>query len=382
MKVRSTSHGIVTVAGLELRLRVRAGRWRWLLGIWFLLLTGFVTLLRLAVVRSANVVTQLDEVTTQTVKRPIGTPMFGGLMLFMLGVGLLVVPSLSAQSVNGDRERGVLASLQTTLLSPVQIAGGKLLAAWGTSLVFLAASVPLVIWCVAEGGVGLLRAAACLLTVALVFGVVVSVAQCLSSVFVRSTTSAVMSYLFVFALSILTLVSFALALGATGKKVTRTESLPVFDENGTVSGTQQQTYTATETDSTKVWWILSPNPFVVLADAAPAVAPRCDPRTGQRLYEPLDPLGGMARSVRELRVPKANGVTRVVTGPHCPEEFAGITGYAPPGEPTPQLREAHPGPVWPYGLGFDALLAVGAFTVTTRRLRAPAKKLAKGVRVA
>jgi hypothetical protein len=55
-------------------------------------------------------------------------------MLFVLGLALLVVPSLAAQSVNGDRERGTLATLQVTRLSAGEITLGKFVAAWGTAL--------------------------------------------------------------------------------------------------------------------------------------------------------------------------------------------------------------------------------------------------------
>ena len=42
--------------------------------------------------------------------------MYDVVVFFVLGLGMLVVPSLTATSINGDREQGVLATLQTTLL--------------------------------------------------------------------------------------------------------------------------------------------------------------------------------------------------------------------------------------------------------------------------
>jgi hypothetical protein len=39
-------------------------------------------------------------------------------------------------------------------------------------------------------------------------------------------------------------------------------------------------------------------------------------------------------------------------------------------------------PVWPYGLAFNVLLGVGAVTLTARRLRTPARRIPKGVRIA
>lgn len=104
MSARTALSGVLTMAGHEFRLRLRAGRWRWLLGAWFIALAVLLGLMRLALVRSGE--------------EEVGAPMLGGLMLLVLALGLLVVPALTAQSVNGDRERGVLATLQTTLLTP------------------------------------------------------------------------------------------------------------------------------------------------------------------------------------------------------------------------------------------------------------------------
>jgi ABC-type transport system involved in multi-copper enzyme maturation permease subunit len=391
----SLLRGIRTMASLELRLRVRAGRWRWLLGAWFVLLTGFMILLRIALKHDSGGVTYSEiGVATERVQRPLGTPMFGGLILFMLGVALLVVPALTAQSVNGDRERGVLASLQTTLLSPAQIALGKFVAAWGAALVFLLTSLPLVVWAMSEGGVTIGRAVAALAIVALMLGVVVAVAQCLSAIFVRSTTSAVLSYLFVFAMTLGSLITFVLALPATSTSEQVTQRYPVykdFDPSKNLTGPppidhyETQTFTEHRTDSSKVWWLLAPNPFVVVADAAPRVAPKCDPNTGQRLYDPLDPLGTLGNEVRKLRVPRDKKNAFIVSGPHCEKEYFGTYQADPAAGPiqldTP-IQIYRPEPVWPWGVGFDVLLATGALTITIRRLRAPSRKLAKGVRIA
>lgn len=129
---RLTRGGVATVAAQEFRLRIRAGRWRWLLAAWSAGVIGFAVLLRLS----------LAATDTAGDTRQAGPPLFGGTLLFVLGLALLVVPALTAQSVNGDRERGTLATLQVTLLSASEIGLGKLLAAWGTALSFLVLTVP------------------------------------------------------------------------------------------------------------------------------------------------------------------------------------------------------------------------------------------------
>jgi ABC-type transport system involved in multi-copper enzyme maturation permease subunit len=340
--------GVATVAAQEFRLRIRAGRWRWLLGAWFVTLALFTTLVRLSL--DATVDPEINGY-----ERPFGTPMYGSLMLLVLGMGMLVVPALTAQSVNGDRERGTLATLQVTRLSAAQIAVGKLAAAWGTSLVFLALTLPLVAWSVAEGGVPFGRLVVTMLVVALLLGVVCAIAQALSALLARSTTSAVLSYLAVFALTIGTLIVFGLAAAMSTERVTHTAHQPLTNQN--------YTYTTTESRTDRVWWLLAPNPFVVLADAAPALPERRDPLTQRRLPSGFDPLGEIGRSVRSLRA-----------GPEPPQTYEEAS-LSPDSEPS--LR-----PVWPYGLVINVLLGAGALLVTTRRLRTPVHTLPRGIRVA
>jgi ABC-type transport system involved in multi-copper enzyme maturation permease subunit len=314
----SLLHGVGLVARHEFRVRLRTGRWRWLLGAWVTVVAVFTGLLHLALVATDTAV---------------GVPLFGGLMLFVLGLVLIVSPALTAQSVNGDRERGTLATLQVTRLAPVQIALGKLVAGWGVGLAALALTLPFVIWALAQGGVGVVRAVVVLAVVALLIGVVCAVSEALSALLSRSITSALMSYIVVFALTVGTLIAFGLSVPLT------TETVQMNDGLG-------NTWEEQRAHTERVWWLLAPNPFVVLADAAPTLPA---PKRYQR--RPLDPLGEVGRGVRNVR-----------TG-----EYGG--------------RQADK-PVWPYGLGFNLLLGAGGVWVTTRRLRAPARTLAKGVRVA
>ena len=342
--------GVRTVAEQEFRLRIRAGRWRWLLGAWFGVVLAFAVLLRLGLA------------ATSADSRPLGPALFGGVLLFVLGLALLVVPALTAQSVNGDRERGTLATLQVTRLSAAQIALGKLAAAWGTALVFLGLTLPVVAWAMAEGGLPLVNVVSTLLVVALLLGVVCALAQCLSAVFARSITSALLSYLTVFALTVGTLIAFGLATALTSEQVTVYYRSPGVDaETGELDAdapTVRDSYTTTRVREDRTWPLLAPNPFVVLADSAPALPDRIDPRTGNRVPQPLDPLGELGSAIRDARRP-----------PNDDRRFAG----SEPGDP---------GPVGPYGLAFDVLLGVGAVTVTVRRLRTPAHRLPRGVRIA
>ena len=351
-----TGDGIATVARQELRLRLRAGRWRVLLGVWFALLLLFTALLQLAVGR-------LDSGEAHDK----GIVVYGGLVLLVLGLALLVVPALAAQSVNGDRERGTLATLQVTRLSAGDIALGKFAAAWGTGLVFLLVTLPLVVFCMTQGGVPLARVVVVTVVLAVLLGTVSALALALSALLARTTTSGVLSYLAVFALVFGTLIAFGLATAVTAETHQET-----FDNQCPPQAQEcqagPQTYTTTRTRTDRTWWLLAPNPFVVLADAAPQLAPLTAAQQADRErlaqqgsgttdLRDVDPLGQLGRTLRNLRRPPQ-----------------------PDGTPTPpaDLRR----PVWPYGLAFDVLLAVGALALTTRRLRTPSTRLPRGQRIA
>jgi ABC-2 type transport system permease protein len=341
---RFTASGAFTVAAQEIRIRIRAGRWRWLLSIWTAVVIGFAVLLRLGLAGT-------DAVNSSN---PAGPPLFGGTLLFVLGLALLVVPALTAQSVNGDRERGTLATLQVTRLSASEIGLGKLVAAWGAALIFLALTLPVIVWAMIEGGLPFLNVVVSLLVVSLLLGVVSAVSQAWSALFARSITSALVSYLTVFALTIGTLIAFGLATALT----TEARTFTYTGDDGS-----EQTYTEQQARTDRTWPLLAPNPFVVLADAAPRLPERHDPVTGEPLGRPLDPLGSLGDSVRDARrgldsQPATEGLN---VAPTAPEQ---------------------PGPIWPWGLGFDVALGVGAAVITVRRLRMPVHKVGRGVRIA
>ena len=364
-----TPAGVATVARQEFRLRIRAGRWKVLLAVFFGVLVLFTGLLRGA----------LSQVSQEDLPFK-GTVLFGGLMLFVLGLALLVVPALAAQSVNGDRERGTLATLQVTRLSAADIALGKLAAAWGTALVFLALTFPLVAYAMTQNGVPFGRVVVVVLVMALLLGTVCAVSLLLSATLSRTTTSGVLAYLTVFALTIGTLIVFGLVTATTTEPYTQTyvndcSGLPA--DSGCVDGEESFETTRARTDRT--WWLLAPNPFVVLADAAPQLPERRRVLTPEDPFDDfgvsardLDPLGQIGSQVRDLR---------------RPPELSEVTGSAvlepapPPGSLDITERERPP-PVWPTGLAVNAALGVAALFFTTRRLRTPSRTLPKGQRVA
>jgi ABC-2 type transport system permease protein len=350
-----TPYGVWLVARQEFRIRLRTGRWRWLLGVWVALLAGFTVLLDLAVDTGygytgygytghshAGYSYTGYGYTEDDARR--GVPLFGILMLFVLGMVLVISPALTSQTINGDRERGTLATLAITRLQPMEIALGKVLAGWGVGLVALALTIPFAGYAMAKGGITVGRVVAVYAVVAILVGVVCAVSQALSAVLARSITSALLSYLTVAALAVGTLIAF----GLIGQLITerRTERTP-----------DGQVYAYEVTREDKVWWLVAPNPFVVVADSAPQVPPRYTVH-GKTVYvDDYDPLSAIGREVRELRQPPS-------------EERALDFG-----------RNDLPA-VWPYGLGFNVLLGVAAVLVTAQRLRTPSRRIARGVRIA
>jgi ABC-2 type transport system permease protein len=351
--------GVVTVARLEFRLRIRAGRWRWLVAAWFVLLLLVTGLVRASL-------TERNLSTEQVEAR--GAVMFGVVMIIVLALALLVAPALAAQSVNGDRERGTLATLQVTRLRPAEIAVGKLLASWGTALVFLAVTLPLTLWCYAEGGLSVLRVIGVYAVMGLLLGVVCALALALSALLSRSTTSGVLAYLTVFALTVGTFIAFGLATVLTQEHATATALSCSYDNSGNqIPGScENQEYETSVPRTDRVWWVLAPNPFAVLADSAPAGPVRQVRQPDGRVAEvgvALDPLGAMSRALHEIRV-----------RPELQQGEFGTNFEVPNG--------AVGGAVWPTGLAIDLLLGIGAVWLTARRLRTPTYRLARGQRIA
>ena len=114
--------GIRTIMVLELRQRVRATRWRVMLGIWLavlILLCGGLTIAAAA--------------TSSEPSKEFFVLLYDLVVCFVLGIGLIVAPTLSATSINGDRADATLALLQATALRSQEIVVGKLLAAWASA---------------------------------------------------------------------------------------------------------------------------------------------------------------------------------------------------------------------------------------------------------
>ena len=103
-----------TIARLELLQRVRTVSWYVLLGVFALLLVGVTALSFLGYGGWGMA----------------GPGVYSIVVYVTLLLVLLVSPTLSGNSINGDRDAATLAPVQVTLVTTGEILFGKFLAAW------------------------------------------------------------------------------------------------------------------------------------------------------------------------------------------------------------------------------------------------------------
>jgi ABC-type transport system involved in multi-copper enzyme maturation permease subunit len=327
----------------ELRQRIRGRRWWILLLLWFLVLLGLMLVIQNAAEQQAGFYPRRFR------EPPLGPSMFGSLTLLIVGLSCLIIPSLTSTSINGERDRGTLAVLQSTLYRPRDIVLAKFLAAMVVALTFLVLTLPLTWWCFSEGGVHLGRTIVVYAIIILVLALMVLIGLAASALIRKPSLSAAAAYGFVFLLTIGSPILFGLLL---------------LGAPDVVNGYERQVGWR--------WIILAPDPVVVLADAAPR-APR-----GPGVAVVSDPLESIREAVRDARRPpevynKRGRQIDPATGEVI--EFDPFTGE-------PELKTSEPPALWPWGLAIDVLIGAGAAYLAIERLRIPTHKLATGERVA
>lgn len=369
-------HGIRTVAALELRQRARTSKWPVVLGIW------------LAVIA---LVSFLAFWATNDEDLRSGEAMYDIVIFFVLGLAMLIVPSLTATSVNGDREHGVLATLQTTLLTQWDITLGKLVAAWAVALAFLTTALPFLVWAWVEGGVSAAGIVLSLLVLVLVLAVVCAIGLMFSTLTARPVASAVLTYLAMGALVFGTTIGFGLSMFLViEEEQQRVHGIPddwwsrqppvevdpdtgvppegAFPGQPTAADCTTFTRTSSVAHTERIWWMLPLNPFVVVADAAPS-EPRGD---DERFVPGFTPMRWISAGARAAR----SGPDDVV------DECAMQVTTSPETYRDPMDESLGEAPVWPFGLAFLLLAGAGAAVVSGRRLRTPVRRLPNGTRIA
>jgi hypothetical protein len=326
-------------------------------------------------------------------------------------MGMVVAPAFTATSINGERAANTLATLQATRLSALEIAAGKLVAAWATSAAFLVVVLPFVAAAMLFGNISFWQVLVCFLTVFVEIAVVCAIGLGWSALMNRTSISTVMTYLTTVFLSFMTLVLAGLLTPfvMVDEKVrywdvpeSYSEEYVGDDENGRwiipAPGTyacEWRVYNQTVTHPERIWWVTLANPFVIVADAAPL-----PPRSNNTLesYSSWDPLAAIKYLVRSISAGQETEIDNCISyyENYYGENFTRT--YGPDGSvklirdrdgkvmdytsPVKKPKLDLETPVWPWGLASNLLLGGVFFWITVRRLQIPYRKLPKGTRVA
>ncbi|GIG54970.1 ABC transporter permease [Demequina activiva] len=340
-------------------------------------------------------------------------------LIMVLGVGMLIAPSLSATSINGDSGEGVLAPLQMSHLTAGDIAVGKLLASWVVSVVALVALSPFLIYTFLNSG---WRWNEALLTVGAILLVVLTftaVGLAWSSIAARAVASVALAHLTTGFFLIGTLIVFGVAsILVTEESASRDryidwstldqEASAALDEaymTGDYSQLDPDDYTCIESDwpmtithTDRIAWILLLNPAVMITESAPVV----DPVTWEEDGRAAPGMFAMIHSlISDARLGPDEEVSDFQAYDECAELQGMIDGTVPTydedmtqeeidaffaadeaeqNERQQRLANLTPAP-W-IGLGVQLTLLIGSMWIVIRRLRVPYKKLRTGTRVA
>lgn len=348
--------GLRLVTSLELRQRLRSKRWYVSLAVWTLVMMGIGALGLGPTLYSA----QWEDVG------PIAAMVFSLQMILVLFAMLLVVPALSAGSINGDRTAGTLATLQASLLSPAEIVLGKLLAGFLTGLAFLVLALPSLVPIALLGSIGILYMLRLLGVIVLLTLCVTAVGLGLSALTSRQLGSVVLAYVIVFGVTVVLPIAWGSTAVVLNEEREVTNYYSVYDDEYSMEKSRcvaeqvEETVPRLDLSLPLLWG----NPVVLLAEAAPTLPADYDP-----LEDPdTDLLTTLKTGMRS-----AATTTHPVHSVHCSPEDPGY----PTDLGTPPNR-----PVWPMGLGLWLLVGALSLLVAVRRLAVPVRHLGAGTRIA
>ncbi len=278
-----------------------------------------------------------DPVSALTVR--IGRTMFEWVLAAQLVIMLFIVPGISAGSIAGERDRQTLIPLQVTLVGPLGIFFGKVLASSSFILLLLVASAPVMAVPYLVGGISLGQVLLSLLSLLVIGFLMAVIGVACSSFFRRTQTATLAAYGFILMLTLGTVI----LLGVLG----------VIDAS---RGTDQ-----VEPRLEALYL----NPFLAVADAAGEI--------GQPSDGPFTPIKNLF-----IESQLEPGVIIIDQG----FEFEGGPGRGGPiafnertGEPVDLPNGISGFPLWARSLLTQTALAVVLAVIGIRRLRAPQKEL-------
>ncbi|WP_084077412.1 ABC transporter permease [Demequina sp. NBRC 110057] len=389
-------HGVGLMTSIELRRRRPTTKGYIFYGILFALVAAICIL--------AAVFTQADRSSAN----------FELVLILVLGVGMLIAPSLSATSINGDSGEGVLAPLQMSHLTAGDIAFGKVIASWLVSVIALVALSPFLIYTYLSSGWHLGEVAMTIGAILFTVLAFTAVGLAWSSLAARAVASVSLAHLTTGVFLIGTLVAFAIG-GAlvtedTGERdryidyeqltpdaqaaleeAYTTGDYSTLDAADYPCVDSEWAYTVTHTD--QIAWILLLNPAVMVIETAPIVDPETWEKDGRAAPGTFALLH---QQISDARLGPVEGEATRWVYDECDDLFGSGAEAA---EMTEEEMEAQwaadeaaaaereqqlanlPRNPWP-ALGVLAVLFLGSMTIVVRRLRVPYKKLRSGTRVA
>lgn len=350
-----TAVRVVTV--LELRQRVRSTRWKW-------------TALTLFALISAIVFGSLYLVTASSGTYEDWSPsLLTMVLMVVLFMGLIGAPAISSATINGDRRDATLALVQATPITGWELALGKFLGAWFASLVFIGVAAPYLIWGIVTARSSAMVSILTIVVLAVLLACYCAVGLGFSSLSTRPTASTMLTL----ATVLLLLVGLPAIYGLAMPSVERSHQvLSAYQEWDYEVAENDPDYQPVCTDrwqnetfyhTEKTWWLLAPNPVLIIFDVQAVGANRArDTSLG---------MGG-AEFLSDTR----SGP--VVFGSRCNEMYRDASAVSNPFE----MQNRYVGHNWYWGVLLTLLLGGLGYVTAARRLQVPVGKLAKGVRVA
>ncbi|GAA1485468.1 ABC transporter permease [Brachybacterium fresconis] len=350
--------GLWLVTSLELRQRVRSVRWYVALGIWTLVLLGIGVMALAPVLYTSG----------WGAVAPVARVMFSLHMLLVLFAMLLVTPALSAGSINGDRSAGTLATLQASLLSPLEIVLGKLLAGLATGLAFLVLAMPSALPLAVLGDVGILYFARVVAMICFLTVCVAAIGLGLSAITQRQLGSVVLAYVLVFGVTVVGPILWGTSLTVLQQE----REVTTYSIDYSNYDTNTHGVCITETDTVNVLRmdlaqpVLWPNPVIMLAETAPT-------QELETLWQDTDASGFDVLTLLKI------GMREVSSPPHPSDHVS----CPPDAQDYPEdLGTPMQIPMWPMGVAIWAIAALGSLLLAVFRLAVPIKRLGKGTRIA
>ncbi|WP_430867842.1 ABC transporter permease [Demequina aurantiaca] len=308
-------------------------------------------------------------------------------LILVLGAGLLIAPSLSSTSINGDSSEGVLAPMQMTRLTAGDLALGKLLASWLFAVAVLITTTPLLVYAFSRSGWHWYELAAVLGAILFTVLTFTAIGLAWSSLAARAVASVSLAHLTTGFLVLGTLVIFAFAMPLVSETVTVTDRFVDYEnlsadqqeayQNGTADFSTlpciEQSYESSVAHTENIAWLLLANPMIVIGEASPVVNPNTyqeDGRAAPGVFAFMHQQVGNAQ-LGPQDTPQGYD--------ECAQQAD--TGQSDQWEQQQEDQALFPRNPW-VGLALQAALLIGSVMITIRRLRVPYKKLRAGTRVA